>query len=67
MRDQRGLDFERPDPVPRGDDQVVVAPLEVEVAVLLLADAVAGVPGTIVGRRLTPEVAEEERRVGVRV
>ena len=67
VRDERRLDLERPDPVPRGDDHVVGAPLEVQVAVLVLADAVAGVPGPIVGRGLALEVADEEGGIGLRV
>ena len=44
---QRGLHLERPDPVPGGDDHVVAAALEPEVAVLVLAHAVAGAPGAL--------------------
>ena len=43
--DQRRLDLERPDPVAGGDDHVVGAALEVQVAVVVLRDAVAGAPG----------------------
>ena len=42
--DERGLDLERADPVAGGDDHVVAAALEVEPAVLVCADAVAGPP-----------------------
>src|SRR5262249_43472754 len=42
--DQRRLDLEGPDPVTRGDDHIVAAPLEVEPAVSVLAHAVAGSP-----------------------
>ena len=44
VRDERRLDLERADPVARGDDHVVGAALEVEAAVLVACDAVAGVP-----------------------
>ena len=59
--DQRGLDLERADPVAGGDDHVVGAALEVQVAVLVARDAVAGVPRARV--RLLAEVVQEERRV----
>ncbi len=50
VRDERRLDLERADPVARRDDQVVGAPLEVQVAVVVGADAVAGPPRPV-GRR----------------
>src|SRR4051794_2876618 len=63
---QRGLDLERADAVAGGDDHVVEAALEVEVAVVVTADAVAGVPTAVRGW-LAAEVADEERRHGGRV
>ena len=48
VRHERRLDLERPDPVPGADDHVVGAALEVQVPVLVLADAVAGAPGAAV-------------------
>ena len=42
--DERRLDLERADPVAGGDDHVVGAALEVQEAVLVLGDAVAGAP-----------------------
>ena len=50
VRDERGLDLERADAVPGRDDHVVGAALEVEEAVVVLADAVAGAPDLRVGR-----------------
>ena len=67
VRDERRLDLERADPVAGRDDHVVGAPDEVQVAVLVPLDAVAGVPR----RRRVPgspsEVADEEGGVGARV
>ena len=62
MRDERRLDLERPDPVARGDDHVVGAPLEVQVAVLVLMHPVARVPGSRRGAASVVEVADEEGR-----
>jgi hypothetical protein len=45
VRGEGRLHLDRADPVARGDDHVVGAPLEPEVAVLVLAGAVAGAPG----------------------
>jgi hypothetical protein len=61
MRDEGGLDLEGPDPVARGDDDVVVAALEPEVAVLVFADLVPGRPPLAVERLLTQVVTEEGR------
>jgi hypothetical protein len=61
VRHQRRLDLERPDPVAGRDDQVVVASLLPEIAVLVGADDVARRP-PLAGERLTVEVAAEEGR-----
>ena len=74
--DERRLHLERADPVAGADDHVVRAPLEVQVAVLVLRHAVAGAPRPAVAavgvhdpRAVPPvahalaEVAEEEGRV----
>ena len=61
--DERGLDLEGPDPVAGGDDHVVVAALEPEVAVLVLADLVAGRPPLAVEGLGADVVAEEGREV----
>ena len=66
MRDERGLDLERPDPVAGRDDQVIGAALEVQVAVLVLVYPVAGTPRPS-RRRGAAEVSDEERRVGARI
>src|SRR5215212_3458731 len=63
--DDRRLDLERPDAVAGGDDHVVGAALEVQVAVIVPADAVARMPRA--GWRRSAEVAAEERRHGGRV
>ena len=55
--EQRRLDLEGPDPVAGGDDHVVAAALEPEVAVLVLGHAVAGAPGVA-------RAVQEERRHG---
>src|SRR5205085_1536503 len=57
---------ERSDPVPRGDDQIVGTTLEVQVTVVL-DDPIAGVPGTVIGRRPAAEMPDEEGRVGSRI
>ena len=67
VRDQRRLDFERSDPVPGGDDHVVGPPLEVQVAVVVLPDPVAGAPGAAGGCRRAVEIADEESGIAVRV
>ena len=67
VRHERRLNFERADPVPGRDDHVVGAPFEVQEAVLVLRDAVARVPRAVSRRVAAAEVADEERRVGVRV
>jgi hypothetical protein len=59
VRDQRRLHLEGADPVAGGDDDVVLAPLEPEVAVLIRADVVAGLPPRP-GERLLSEVMAEE-------
>src|SRR5215217_6581998 len=62
---EHGLDLERADPVAGRDDHVVRPTLEVQEAVVVGVDAVAGVPRT--AGRLVAEVAKEERRVGRRL
>ena len=57
--EQRRLDLEGPDPVAGGEDDVVVAALEEEVAVLVGADQVAGRPPLAL-EALAVEVAGEE-------
>src|SRR5205085_12331602 len=51
------------DPVPRGEDEIVSAPLEVEVAVLVGAHQVTGLPPLAL-EGLAVEVAAEERGAG---
>ena len=59
VRDQRGLDLEGPHAVARGDDDVVVAALEPEVAVVVPADLIPGPPPLAVEWLLAQVVAEE--------
>ena len=59
MRDQRRLDLEGADPVAGREDDVVLAALEPEVAVLVLADVVAGRPPLALERLVAQVVAEE--------
>src|SRR5262245_33201965 len=61
MGDQRGFHFERAHPVARRDDDVVVTALEPEVALLILADMIAGGPPLAVERLLVQVAAEEAR------
>ena len=64
VREQRRLDLEGADPVAGGEDDVVVAALEVEIAVLVGADQVPGRP-PLAFEALAVEVAREEGGGGV--
>ena len=63
MGDQCRFDLERADPVPRGDDYVIGASLEVQVSVFVTADPVPGVPWGVSRGVAVVEISHEEGRV----
>src|SRR5689334_4852720 len=59
MGEERRLDLERTDPIAGREDQIVVAPLVPEVAILFLADDVSRWPPLVL-ERLAVQVPAEE-------